>query len=206
MLLKDFLDRLKNKFSGQYFGDFSSNLKWVGMELWWVRKYILGDDKKYINRKQSAKYDDFFVNIMEQDSDVNVDVFLDVNYNRNDKWDEIIIWLNDEMRKWLKVNWLFYYFDLEGNMKKMKVNTLSQFETIIDELWIIVSGQKMHYISHLSDFVDVAGSVWRKNIKVFVSDFLDISDDDSVLIDFWMKRWECFVQEVSIGDEGWNYI
>jgi uncharacterized protein (DUF58 family) len=47
-----------------------------------VRKYASGDPFKYINRKQTAKHNELYTSLFQQEKDITLDVFFDVNYNR----------------------------------------------------------------------------------------------------------------------------
>lgn len=40
-----------------------------------------GDPQKFVNRKQSAKHNDLYVSLFDEEHDVQVDVFSDINYN-----------------------------------------------------------------------------------------------------------------------------
>jgi len=46
-----------------------------------VRKYSAGDPFKYINRKQTAKHSELYTSLFQQEKDITLDVFFDVNYN-----------------------------------------------------------------------------------------------------------------------------
>ena len=47
-----------------------------------MRKYSAGDPFKYINRKQTAKHSELYTSLFQQEKDISLDVFFDVNYNR----------------------------------------------------------------------------------------------------------------------------
>ena len=47
-----------------------------------MRKYSTGDSASQINRKLSAKYQELYTNIFQQEKSLSLDVFLDINYNR----------------------------------------------------------------------------------------------------------------------------
>lgn|GEM_PF-966876 len=52
------------------------------MEISDVRQYAAGDPFKYINRKQTAKHNQLYTSLFQQEKDIGLDVFFDVNYNR----------------------------------------------------------------------------------------------------------------------------
>lgn len=74
--------KLGKRFAGQYTGQFRSIFRGVGVEIADSRKYVSGDARRFINWKQSAKHNDLYVSVLEQDRDMQVNVFCDVNYNR----------------------------------------------------------------------------------------------------------------------------
>ena len=80
------VQQLFRKFSkglaGQYAGGFRHIFSGVGVEVADSRKYVSGDAKKSINRKQSAKHTDLYVSLFSQERDVQVDIYCDINYNR----------------------------------------------------------------------------------------------------------------------------
>lgn len=47
-----------------------------------MRKYSSGDSASQINRKLSAKYQELYTNIFQQEKSLNLDMFFDINYNR----------------------------------------------------------------------------------------------------------------------------
>jgi uncharacterized protein (DUF58 family) len=47
-----------------------------------MRKYSAGDSASQINRKLSAKYQELYTNIFQQEKSLSLDMFFDINYNR----------------------------------------------------------------------------------------------------------------------------
>jgi len=80
-----FLIKMKKLIAGKYFSTFQSIFKWSGLEVTDVRKYSAGDPFKYINRKQTAKHNELYTSLFQQEKDITLDVFFDVNYNRKGK-------------------------------------------------------------------------------------------------------------------------
>ena len=50
-----------------------------------ARPYTPGDSAKTINRKTSAKHQQLYSNVYQQEKAIAIDIFRDVNYNRNGK-------------------------------------------------------------------------------------------------------------------------
>lgn len=80
-LLEYFL-KVKKHIGDRHGGNFESQFYGAGMEAVEQRRYQPGDEKRAINRKMSAKYDELFVNIFQQEKAVNIHLCCDVNYNR----------------------------------------------------------------------------------------------------------------------------
>lgn len=74
--------KFRKGLAGQYAGSFRHIFSGAGVEVADSRKYVSGDAKKFINRKQSAKHTDLYVSLFAQERDVQVDVLCDINYNR----------------------------------------------------------------------------------------------------------------------------
>jgi uncharacterized protein (DUF58 family) len=47
-----------------------------------MRKYSIGDSASQINRKLSAKYQELYTNVFQQEKSLSLDLFFDINYNR----------------------------------------------------------------------------------------------------------------------------
>jgi uncharacterized protein (DUF58 family) len=47
-----------------------------------MRKYSPGDSASQINRKLSAKYQELYTNIFQQEKSLSLDICMDINYNR----------------------------------------------------------------------------------------------------------------------------
>ncbi|MEI8092161.1 MAG: DUF58 domain-containing protein [bacterium] len=50
-----------------------------------MRLYAPGDSAKTINWKTSAKHQQLYSNVYQQEKAISIDIFWDVNYNRNGK-------------------------------------------------------------------------------------------------------------------------
>ena len=71
--------------AGKYFGQFQSIFSGLWTEMTDARPYTPGDSAKTINRKTSAKHQQLYSNIYQQEKAIAIDIFRDVNYNRNGK-------------------------------------------------------------------------------------------------------------------------
>ncbi|MCX6822723.1 MAG: DUF58 domain-containing protein, partial [candidate division SR1 bacterium] len=75
----------KKLIAGKYFGQFQSIFSGLGTEVTDVRPYTPGDSAKTINWKTTAKHQQLYSNVYQQEKAIAIDIFLDVNYNRNGK-------------------------------------------------------------------------------------------------------------------------
>ena len=79
---KKFSIKLTRPIVGKRFGVFQHIMKWSGSEKIDMRKYSAGDSASQINRKLSAKYQELYTNIFQQEKSLTLDIFFDINYNR----------------------------------------------------------------------------------------------------------------------------
>ena len=63
-----------------------------GIDLAENRQYVQGDEKRSINRKMSAKYNELFVNLYHEDKILEVHLCCDINYNRRGESAENFLW------------------------------------------------------------------------------------------------------------------
>ena len=204
--------KLRKRLSGRYAGQFRSNLQWSGIEIADSRKYAAGDAKKFINRKQSAKHNDLYVSLLEQDSDVQVDVFCDVNYN----WTWGIDQINSEkVFAYLADLVLFahgqgmrlvVYYPHNG-LVSIPVNRLDDWYGVQQSIDSIVSTQKPIHQSSLWLFLDQMVQIKKRRVILLISDFLAVSASDRDRLRWLGKDHQvlCARVEVSLL-EGMNYM
>ncbi len=204
--------KLRKRLSGSYAGQFRSNLQWSGIEIADSRKYAAGDAKKFINRKQSAKHNDLYVSLLEQDSDVQVDVFCDVNYN----WQWGIDQINSEkIFAYLADLVLFahgkgmrlvvYYF--HDKLMSVPVVRLDDWYGVQQSLNSLVAAQKPIYQSSLSSFLDQMVQTKKRRAILIVSDFLSVSVSDRDRLRWLGKDHQLLCVHVGVNPlEGMNYV
>ncbi len=200
--------KLHKRLSGSYVGQFRSVFKGSGVEVADSRKYVSGDPKKFVNRKQSAKHNDLYVSLFEQEKDAHVDLFCDINYNRQHTlvYDSVVAVLTDlvVVGQWQWIRMYLYWYDeiisriwLHKESRAMVQKTLSQ----------MVSKQKPSHTSQISLFMDRMMQIKKKRIIVMVSDFLDLSDVDRDRIQLLKKDHHLILLRVSLDSYEWlNYI
>jgi len=148
-----------------------------------MRKYSIGDSASQINRKLSAKYQELYTNIFQQEKSLNLDMFLDINYNRrggnvpNSEQacgyaEDIISYCQHEQinirffypqQKWFETNKLV--------TKTMKKNTDEIIDTL-HEILANVKKTKKLYESSLNIFLNKAVEEKPRRAIVIFSDFL----------------------------------
>ncbi|MBU0627436.1 DUF58 domain-containing protein, partial [Patescibacteria group bacterium] len=60
-----------------------------------VRRYAPGDPMRYINRKASAKHNELYTSLFQQEKEISLDVFFDINYNRKANLEKVIEFWGD---------------------------------------------------------------------------------------------------------------
>ena len=198
--------------SGRYAGQFRSILQWSGIEIGDSRKYTPWDAKKFINRKQSAKHNDLYISLLEQDSDVQVDVFCDVNYN----WQWWVDQINgDKVFGYLADLVLFahgqgmrlvVYYPHNG-LANMPVSRLDDWYGVQQLLSSLVADQKPRYESWLSLFLHQMVQVKKRRVILIVSDFLAVCADDVERLHRLQKDHQVLCVRIGIDQlEGMNYV
>lgn len=204
--------KLRKRLSGRYAGQFRSNLQWSGIEIADSRKYTPGDAKKFINRKQSAKHNDLYVSLLEQDSDVQVDVFCDVNYN----WQWGIDQINSEkVFAYLADLVLFAHgqgmrlvvYYPRNWLTSMPVNRLDDRYGVQQSIGSLVTRQKPMYESSLWSFLDQMVQIKKRRVILLISDFLAVSVNDRDRLRWLGKDHQVLCVRVGVSSlEGMNYI
>lgn len=212
MQFSELFIKLRKRLSGRYAGQFRSTLQWSGIIIADSRKYVAGDSKKFINWKQSAKHNDLYVSLLEQDSDVQVDVFCDVNYN----WQWAIDYPNgDKVFAYLADLVLFahgkgmglsVYYPHEG-LRCTKVSRIDDRYQVQESLSAVIRHQIPRYKTDVSWFLHAMVQTKKKRVILIISDFLAVSDDDVRHIARLQKDHQVLCVRVGVDQlEGVNYI
>jgi len=200
--------KLHKRLSWQYTGQFRSIFKWSGIEVADSRKYVAWDAKKLINWKQSAKHNDLYVSLFEQEKDAHVDLFCDINYNRKNAamYATVMDVLTDLLIvgqwQWIRM-YLYWWKDGISRIWLRK----QEWVSVQDTLSQTINKQKPLYSSHISSFLDHMMQIKKKRIIVIVSDFLTLSDADYHRIQLLMKDHHIVLLRLSVDSYEWlNYI
>lgn len=202
---------------GKLFGVFQHIMKWAGSEKTDMRKYSAGDSASQINRKLSAKYQELYTNIFQQEKSLNMDIFMDINYNRRG-WtipniqqvrgyaEDIVSYCQHE-----KINIRFFYPEqkLFGPAKLVskitKKNTDEIFESLYDILSKVKRTKKM-YESSLNTFLHTAAKEKQRRAIVIFSDFLSMDEKSKQLLHYLRNQHILFLFQIPIHLDQWqNY-
>lgn len=181
----------KKLIAGKYFGQFQSIFSGLGTEVSDVRPYTPGDSAKTINWKTTAKHQQLYSNVYQQEKAIAIDIFLDVNYNRNgkmqgkrnmdvvrDMFSDIILYA-----KTYGATLTILYPETSGRLwKSTKLRELvvgKNYEQAIDlmiKLSDIVKKQPTKYQTHISEFLSRISTNKRRRAIVVFSDFLALDE------------------------------
>ena len=179
----------KKLIAGKYFGQFQSIFSWLGTEVSDVRPYTPGDSAKTINWKTSAKHQQLYSNVYQQEKAIAIDIFLDVNYNRNGKMQdkknyEVVRAMMSDIILYAKTYGAtltifspgrksFFSF---GSSKKLQVKNIGknyeQAIALMTQIPDIAKSCSRIYHTYLSDFLGRISTNKKRRAIVVFSDFL----------------------------------
>ena len=202
---------------GKRFGVFQHIMKWAGSEKVDMRKYSAGDSASQINRKLSAKYQELYTNIFQQEKSLGLDMFFDINYNRRGgkiaNEEQVLAYAEDIVSYCQKQQINIRFFYPESNFwwtaklekKVMKKNTQEIFTTL-HEIILWVKKTKKIYQSLLQEFLEEAVKKKSKRAIVIFSDFLATDEEAKKLLHYLKKQHILFLFQLPIDQEqGQNY-
>lgn len=221
---KKFNIKLTRPIVWKRFGAFQSIMKWSGIEKIDMRKYSVWDSASQINRKLSAKYQELYTNIFQQEKSLTLDLFLDINYNRrggeypNRKQalayaEDIVAYCQHQQ---IGIRFFYpkqnFWWSTKLDEKVMKKNNQEIFTTL-HEILSWVKKTKKIYQSILQKFLEEAVKeknkpacpVGRRAIVIF-SDFLTMDTEAKKLLHYLKKQHILFLFQLPIDPEqGQNY-
>jgi len=182
-----------------------------------MRKYSAGDSASQINRKLSAKYQELYTNVFQQEKSLSLDMFFDTNYNRRGGK----ISNNEQVRAYAEdiisycqheqINITFFYpeqkiFGSTHILEKiMKKNTDEIFNTLHDILAQTKRTKKI-YESSLLTFLSSAVEKKQRRAIVIFSDFLAMNKESKKLLHYLRTQHILFLFQLPIDpNQGQNY-
>ncbi len=202
--------KIRNLFSWTKIWQSKSFLKWDWLEVTDSRKYELWDSFKTINWKLTAKTWKLFVNIFEQQKNVDIDIFCDINRNWlwwKDKKNinivaEKLIWIFHIIKKytanmkWIMINdWKHSIFDIWSNNQK--------FYEFVNNLKKSINKTPKKYISNIDNILTYEKKITKKHIIIIFSDFLDLTKENIKLIKLLKENNELFLFKLKIYRNWW---
>ncbi|NOZ44528.1 MAG: DUF58 domain-containing protein [bacterium] len=192
--MQEFILQIKKKIQGKYFSHFESIFKGSGIEVHDFRPYQTGDTPKSINRKLSAKQQQLFINLFQEEKSIDLDIFLDINYNRKGKFNQEINsrhalnLLSDILvysQKYLLPVQLFYPqiqqkgFQLHYKKRDTKFTNIYQF---LDTFPQLLNTIPRYYHTLLPAFLEYSIKHSKTRAIVIISDFLDLQPEKTRLL------------------------
>ena len=214
---KKFSIKLTKPIVGKRFGVFQHIMKWSWSEKVDMRKYSTGDSASQINRKLSAKYQELYTNIFQQETSLSLDMFFDLNYNRrggnipNEEQvrayaEDIVTYCQKQqitIRFFYPEQRLFWATKVVENM--MKKNTDEIRNNLHDILSKVKKTKKM-YESSLNTFLQKAIQNKQRRAIVIFSDFLAMDEETKKLLHYLRTHHILFLFQLSINLDQWqNY-
>jgi len=181
----------KKLIAGKYFGQFQSIFSGIGTEVSDVRPYTPGDSAKTINWKTTAKHQQLYSNVYQQEKAIQIDIFLDVNYNRNGKMQgkrnvEVVRDMFSDIILYAKTygaTLAILYPETSGRLwKSTKLREVvvgknyEQAIALMRKLSDITKKQGLKYHTYISEFLGRIAINKRRRAIVVFSDFLALHE------------------------------
>lgn len=182
-----------------------------------MRKYSSGDSASQINWKLSAKYQELYTNIFQQEKSLNLDIFLDINYNRRGgkiaNVEQIRAYAEDIVSycKHEHIGIRFFYpeqrwFGSAKLIEKIMPRNSDEIRKSLYDILTKVKKTKKIYESSLLPFLNKAASEKSRRAIVVFSDFLMMDEEAKKLVNYLKKQHIVFLFQLPIDPEqGQNY-
>jgi len=177
-----------------------------------MRKYSSGDSASQINRKLSAKYQELYTNIFQQEKSLSLDIFFDINYNRRGgkitNGEQVHAYAEDIVSycQHQQIDITFFYPEqkifssaklIENGMKK---NTDEIVQTL-HEILSTVKKTKKIYESLLHIFLNTAIQRKQRRAIVIFSDLLALDKESKKLLHYLRIHHILFLFQLPIDSE-----
>lgn len=181
-----------------------------------MRKYAWGDPFKYINRKQTAKHSELYTSLFQQEKDIRLDAFFDVNYNWKGGINlEKVCEFFADMIVYCKKNWarvrIFYphysRWSSQAIIKEIAVDKhrerayqwLGQLQNSLRRI-------AKSYRTALPQFLNLAKMNNKKRALVIFSDFLDVNESERHLLKHFDIEHSLWLIQIPVSLSEWqNY-
>lgn len=198
-------------------------MKWAWSEKTDMRKYSAGDSASQINRKLSAKYQELYTNIFQQEKSLSLDMFMDINYNRRggnlSNTEQVRVYAEDIISycQHQQIDIQFFYpqqsfFGATKLVDKLMRKNTDEILANLHEILGTVKKTRRWYSSVLTDFLITAvkkkqspSTAGRRAIVIF-SDFLTIDEASKKLLHYLRQHHILFLFQLPIDHhQGQNY-
>lgn len=182
-----------------------------------MRKYSSGDSASQINRKLSAKYQELYTNIFQQEKSLNLDIFFDINYNRRGgkvaNGEQVRAYAEDIISYCQKqhITMRFFYpqqklFSSTKLVEKVIKRNTEETRNILHEILAKVKKTKKRYESLLHTFLNNAIKEKNRRAIIIFSDFLSTDEETKKLLHYLRTHHILFLFQLPIDHEqGQNY-
>ncbi len=214
---KNFSIKLTKPIVGKRYGVFQHIMKWTGSEKVDMRKYSAGDSSSQINRRLSAKYQELYTNIFQQEKSLVLDMFLDINYNRRGgkvpNEQQVIAYAEDIISYCQHEQIAIRFFSpkqkLFGSTQLVEQVMSKNNQEILDTLHTLVAGVKKTkkiYTSLLQTFLTTSTERQQRRAIVIFSDFLTMDEESKKLLHYLRAHHIVFLFQLPIDHQLWqNY-
>ncbi len=214
---KKFSIKITKPIVGKRFGVFQHIMKWAGSDKVDMRKYSSGDSAAQINWKLSAKYQELYTNIFQQEKSLNLDIFFDINYNRKGgdypNIEQVRAYTEDIISYCQHQQIYITFFSPEQKLfgaKKLVTHTSKknsdEAKKTLDEILLHVKKTKKFYQSSLHLFLHTAVKNKQRRAIVIFSDFLVLDEETKKLLHYLRTHHILFLFQLPIHHEqGQNY-
>lgn len=214
---KKFSIKLTKPIVGKRYGAFQHIMKGAGSDKVDMRKYSAGDSASQINWRLSAKYQELYTNIFQQEKSLSLDIFFDINYNRRGGdisnkeqvhayTEDIISYCQHEQ---IMIRFFYPQQKLFGKTQLIEKTTKRNIDEIRDtlnEILAKVKKTKKIYESSLHTFLEKSASEKQRRAIVIFSDFLTMDEEKEKLVHYLRKQHILFLFQLPINPEqGQNY-
>ena len=214
---KKFSIKLTRPIVGKRFGVFQHIMKWSWSEKVDMRKYSAGDSASQINRKLSAKYQELYTNIFQQEKSLSLDMFFDINYNRRGgnipNEDQVLAYAEDIVSYCQKqqINITFFspeqkFFGATKLVEKITRKNIYEIRTTLHDILAKVKTTKKLYTSLLNTFLNTTIATKQRRAIVIFSDFLAMDEETKKLLHYLRTHHILFLFQLPINLDQWqNY-
>jgi len=200
--------KIKKLIYWKYFSSFQSISSGNGIEKSEFRKYSPWDSMKSINWKISAKHGQLYTNLFQEEKEINLDVFLDINYN----WKTNLALVSDlfeEMISYSQKNWVFLsiYYPIWEKIQNLFVwKDFLKAHKFMQEMWKIIKKTNREYQSWIVYFLHEMRKIKKRRGIVIISDFLDLDDEIKKIIDYLALENSVYLFKLPVNLMQWqNY-